>query len=117
MPGRLSVQQDEESPKTTKSLGAASLEVLLINTVAPILFAYGKRTDREQFCDRGFQLLHFLKPERNAIVETFRELGIQPANASDSQALIQLRKEYCDRKKCLYCRIGHTLLTSPGTDH
>lgn len=107
----------KESPKTNKSLGAASLEILLINTVAPILFAYGKQTDREQFCDRGFQLLHFLKPERNAIVETFRELGIQPANASDSQALIQLRKEYCDRKKCLYCRIGHSLLTAPGTGH
>ncbi|HOO94991.1 MAG TPA: DUF2851 family protein [Proteiniphilum sp.] len=107
----------KESPKTNKSLGAASLEILLINTVAPILFTYGKQTDREQFCDRGFQLLHFLKPERNAIVETFRELGIQPANASDSQALIQLRKEYCDRKKCLYCRIGHSLLTAPGTGH
>ena len=47
------------------------------------------------------------------MVDTFREVGIQPANASDSQALIQLRKEYCDRKKCLYCRIGNTLLTSP----
>ena len=102
-----------ESPKTTKSLGDASLEILLINTVAPILFAYGRSTDREECCERALRLLHTLKPERNAMVDTFREVGIQPANASDSQALIQLRKEYCDRKKCLYCRIGNTLLTSP----
>lgn len=102
----------KESPKTTKSLGAASLDILLINTVAPVLFAYGRRTDREEFCERALQLLHSLKPERNAIVQTFRAVGIQPSDASDSQALIQLRKEYCDRKKCLFCRIGHTLLSS-----
>ena len=102
----------KESPKTTKILGASSIDILLINTVVPILFAYGRSTDREEYCERALQLLLSLKPERNSIVQLFREAGVEPATACDTQALIQLRKEYCDRKKCLFCRIGHTLLSS-----
>jgi hypothetical protein len=84
----------------------------LINTVAPLLFAYGKRTASERFCERAVKLLESLKPERNKIIGEFSGAGVTPQNALDSQALIQLRKEYCDQRKCLYCRIGHTILSS-----
>ncbi|KUL19704.1 MAG: hypothetical protein XE13_0496 [Proteiniphilum sp. 51_7] len=101
------------SPKTTKSLGAASIDILLINTVVPILFAYGRYTDLEEYCERALKLLCSLKPEKNRIIQMFLDVGIEPASAFHSQALIQLKKEYCDPKKCLYCRIGHSLLSSP----
>ena len=102
----------KETPKAEKKIGEASLNIILINTVAPLLFAYGKRTASERYCDRAVRLLGSLKPERNKIVAEFMAAGITPANALDSQALIQLRKEYCDKRKCLYCRIGHTILSS-----
>lgn len=101
------------SPKTTKSLGAASIDILLMNTVVPILFAYGRYTNLEEYCERALKLLSTLKPEKNRITRMFLDVGIEPASAFHSQALIQLKKEYCDSKKCLYCRIGHSLLSSP----
>lgn len=105
----------KESPLKAKPPGAASIDLLLINTVAPILFAYGKKTDREEYCDRAISLLLSLKPEKNNIVQMFRQSGVVPFNAFDTQALIQLKKAYCDQHKCLYCRIGHSLLTSSDT--
>lgn len=102
----------KEAPKAEKPIGEASLNIILINTVAPLLFAYGKRTASERFCERAVKLLESLKPERNKIIGEFSGAGVTPQNALDSQALIQLRKEYCDQRKCLYCRIGHTILSS-----
>ena len=94
--------------------GINSLNVILINTVAPVLFAYGKKIDVQQYCDRAFSILNELKPERNGIVEDFCNAGIVPENALDTQAFIQLRKEYCEKRKCLYCKIGYFLLSSKG---
>jgi len=102
----------KESPKATKQLGDASLDILLINTVAPLLFSYGKKTDAAVYCDRAIHMLETVKPERNAIVNQFFEAGIIPENAFDTQALIQLRKEYCDKRKCLFCSIGHAILSN-----
>lgn len=101
----------KESGKIAKHLGNDSLDSILINTVAPLLFAYGKKNDMEKYCDRAIQLLESLKPEKNNIVRDFKSAGITPENAFDTQALIQLRKAYCDRRKCLFCRIGHALLS------
>lgn len=100
------------SPSAGKPLGTSSLDILLINTVAPLLFAYGKKTDTEVYCQRALQILETLKPEKNSIVNDFSDAGIIARHALDSQALIQLRKAYCDTRKCLYCRIGHKLLIS-----
>ena len=102
----------KESPKASRLLGEASLNILLINTVAPLLFAYGKKTAAAVYCDRAVHMLESVKPERNAIVNQFTGAGIIPENAFDTQALIQLRKEYCDKRKCLFCRIGHAILSN-----
>ncbi|WP_298653846.1 DUF2851 family protein [uncultured Proteiniphilum sp.] len=101
----------KRSPEAAGQLGSASRQILLINTVAPMLFAYGKKTAAEIYCDRAIHLLESLKPEKNVIVSEFRKAGVIPRNAFDTQALIQLRKAYCDPRKCLFCRIGHTLLS------
>ena len=101
----------KKSRKTPKYLGNNSLDGILINTVAPLLFAYGKKNDMPKYCDQAIQILESVKPEQNKIVRDFKPAGIIPQNAFDTQALIQLRKAYCDRRKCLFCRIGHTILS------
>lgn len=101
-----------ESKKSSKYPGNASLDILLINTVAPVLFAYGKKIDMEKYSERAIHMLEAVKPEKNAIINEFRDCGIVPEHALDSQGLIQLRKAYCDKRKCLYCRIGHFVLSS-----
>ncbi len=101
----------EISTERTKALGKSATDILLINTVAPLLYAYSIRTGNEAYKERASGLLETLKPEENRIVTDFSAAGITPRNALDSQALIQLKKQYCDTKKCLYCRIGHRLLS------
>ena len=99
------------STKKTKFPGDASINVILINTVVPILFAYGKKNNIEEYCTRALSILEDLKPERNSLVSEYMKHGIDPLNAADTQALIQLRKEYCDKRKCLYCKVGYQILS------
>jgi hypothetical protein len=100
----------DTSSMSEKALGENALNVLLINTVAPMLFAYGHKNDLPEFNERAIALLESLPPERNRIVSTFECAGIRVQHAGDSQALIQLKREYCEKKKCLYCRIGFRVL-------
>ena len=104
-------QFGEESPLKSKYLGDASLDVILINTVVPILFAYGKRTENELLCERALHFLEQIKAESNFITRDFACADIKAKNAYDSQALIQLKREYCEKRKCLYCRIGYRMLS------
>lgn len=98
------------SDKKSKYLGDASLNVILINTVAPILFAYGKKTDNELLCERSIKFLETLAAEKNSIIRDFERMKVPIRNAADSQAIIQLKREYCEPRKCLFCRIGHQFL-------
>lgn len=98
------------SERKSKYLGDSSLDIILINTVAPILFIYGKSIDSEIHCERALRFLELLKPEQNSITKAFAKLNIPLSNAADSQAIIQLKREYCETRKCLFCRIGHQLL-------
>jgi len=98
------------SSRRKKGLGLSAIRILLINTVVPVLFAYGKKKNQEHFIQKALDLLEAIPPEKNHIVNAFAKSGVKVAHAGDSQALIQLRKAYCDRKKCMFCRIGHRLL-------
>ncbi|MDU1889212.1 MAG: DUF2851 family protein [Dysgonomonas sp.] len=102
----------ERSEKKSKYLGDSSLDIVLINTVAPLLFLYGKSINSEEYCERAFKFLEEIKPEKNAITKRFEKLSIPLKNAADSQAMIQLKREYCEVRKCLFCRIGHRVLKS-----
>ena len=95
------------SGKKEKKMSAPSINLLMINTAIPMLFAYGRYKGDDTLCDRAFDLLEQLKAENNHIVRMWRECGLPVENAGDSQALIQLKKQYCDRKDCLHCRIGY----------
>jgi len=93
-----------------KNLSPYSINLLLINTCIPMLFAYGRHIADETLCDRAFNLLEQLKAENNYIIRLWKECGLNVNTAGDSQALIQLKKEYCDKKDCLRCRIGYEYL-------
>ena len=99
-----------ESIRNKKHISPFSLNLLIINTVIPILFAYGRHRGEEKYCDRAFEFLEELKAENNHIVRMWQQCGLEVENAGDSQALIQLKKEYCDKKECLRCRIGYEYL-------
>ena len=86
------------------------LNLLVINTAIPIIFAYGRKNSKESLCERAFDLLEELKAEDNNIVRMWQDCGMEVQTAGDSQALIQLKKEYCDKKECLRCRIGYEYL-------
>ena len=99
-----------ESTHSSKRMSAASVDVLIINTAIPMLFAVGRHRQKEELCDRAFDLLEQMKPEKNHIITQWEECGLTVRSAGDSQALIQLKREYCDRKDCLRCRFGYEYL-------
>ena len=96
----------EKTISVKKSLSTASIDLLIINTVVPFLYAYGKHRSISKLTERATSLLEEMKAENNYITRMWKECGLEAAHAGDSQALIQLKKNYCDPKKCLYCRIG-----------
>ena len=102
---------DTTSPASTAVLGKPAIDIILINTVAPLLYAYGMYTCNDLYIDRAQWVWESLRPEQNSIVKRFAAVGIEAHSALESQAVIQLYNEYCQNRKCLYCRIGHKLLS------
>ena len=103
----------ETSTPHPKTLSNQTIDLLVINTVIPFLYAYGKYKTDNILIQRANGLLEEMRPENNFIVRIWKECGLEAAHAGDSQALIQLKKNYCDIKKCLYCRIGYEYLKKP----
>ncbi len=91
-------------------MGISTLNMLIINAVVPILFMYGKSTFNDDLCRKALNLLHGLKPEKNSLTDDWEHLGIKAADAYDSQALIELRKSFCNEKRCVHCAVGHQVM-------
>jgi hypothetical protein BACCOPRO_00235 len=102
---------DKPSPVNSLVLGSSAIDIILINTVAPLYYFYGENTGDYNMTDKSIALLEDLRPEKNSIIFLFEHYGLKVHDALFSQALIQLRRAYCEQKKCLYCRIGHRLLS------
>lgn len=98
------------SAKRVKRLSLQSKYLLIVNTVSPFFFAYGKYKGDEALCQRAIRFMEELKAEDNHIIRTWNQCGLQVKNAADSQALIQLKREYCDKYLCLRCRFGYEYL-------
>ena len=94
-----------------KALSNSSIDIVLINTVAPLLYARGELTGDYPLTEKAVALLEALRPEKNSIVSQFSYAGIPCTDALTSQALIQLKRNYCESHKCIYCKIGHWLLS------
>jgi len=101
---------DKDSKNIKKSLGKKTIELFIINTIVPFLFLYGKIRDDEAATKKALQCMEALPSENNRIIRDWISLDIRPNSAYESQALIQLKNEYCNKKKCLQCAIGHAIL-------
>ncbi len=99
-----------QTEKHTVQIGTSSIQNLLINVVVNFLFSYGKHHDQEIYCSRAIHLLEHLPAENNQITRNYRGLGLKVQTALGSQALLSLKKNYCDQKKCLFCGIGSQIL-------
>ncbi|MFY7757000.1 MAG: DUF2851 family protein [Flavobacterium stagni] len=100
---------DKPSQKKKKQLSESFIHLLLINTLLPLKFAYAQHMGKFE-AEAQLLLLQHIPPEKNSVLEKFNQYGIQATNAQQSQALIELKKQYCDVKKCLNCAIGIELL-------
>ncbi|PRY55477.1 uncharacterized protein DUF2851 [Arcticibacter pallidicorallinus] len=102
----------KESAKIAAGLGRESVNNILINTVSVALYSYGKYTDNSHFFSRSICLLESIPAETNRIVLKYREIGVKSMSADSSQALLQLKKKYCDQKKCVNCAVGARIINS-----
>lgn len=101
---------DKASKFKTKSLGENAVNNIVVNTIVPFLFVYGKQKGREEYVDRSLTFLEQTEGEHNSIITKWESLGLNVKTAYATQALLQLKNEYCDHKKCLSCQAGNYLL-------
>lgn len=102
-------QFDKESPKKKKQFSKSFIDLLLINTIVPIKFAFAKSQGKE-ISEEVLDLFRTISPEKNTIIDKFLQFGIASKNAFDTQSLLALKNEYCNHNKCLQCAIGIQLL-------
>ena len=100
---------DKESKASSKKISQSKIHNLIINTIIPLRFAYDLTLDKID-ADVLITLLDELKLETNSIVEMFLNANFPLSTAKDSQAVLHLKKYYCDEKKCLNCAIGNEVL-------
>ncbi len=102
-------QFDKASRKKSKSLSKTFVDLIIINTIVPMQFAYAKSQGKES-TEAGVFLLESIKAEQNSTVHKFQTIGVIAENAFESQSLLQLKNEYCSKSRCLECAIGIELL-------
>lgn len=102
-------QFDKESPGKSKTLSRSFVDLLIVNTIIPVQFAY-TRTIGESIEENLIALLHEVLPEKNSIIEKFESFGVSSKNAFDTQSLLQLKNDYCNQNGCLRCAVGMELL-------
>ena len=100
---------ETESKKSSKKVTKAFVDLLLINTIIPLKFAYLKSMGKTDFSSL-LALLEEIKPEKNNIISKFHAFKIKSTNAFETQALLQLKNEYCSKQLCLQCEIGKDIL-------
>ncbi len=101
---------DKPSPQQAKALGQRTVHLIIINTIAPFLFCYGRAKKDNRLQERALDLLEALPAESNKIIRRWQEAGLRATSAYHSQAMIQLKQQYCDQRRCLQCAIGNALL-------
>ena len=102
-------QFDKESTKKKKVLTKSFVDLIVLNTVIPLQFAYAQSQGME-ISEDLIAILNDVAPEKNSVIEKFNSFGIKAKNAFETQSLLQLKNEYCNKNKCLDCAIGMELL-------
>lgn len=98
------------SRRKIQGIGQSSLDLILVNTIAPLLVAYAQYADESRYMDKAISLLQNIKPEKNRIINMWESMAMSARDAFDSQSMIELRNEFCLKKKCLSCKIGVSLI-------
>ncbi len=98
--------------RQVKRLGNSMKTVIVINAIIPFLFIYGRERKEERYCDKAIQWLEELEAERNHVTEAWTKQGVELKSALQSQALLQIKREYCDAHRCLHCKIGGEVFRS-----
>jgi hypothetical protein len=96
--------------KSVPLFGKNSMNNVLINTVVPLLVAYGRKQDDQQYIDRAIHILQHITAEKNTITRLFASIGLEVKSSFDSQALLELYTDYCQKRRCLECTIGASLV-------
>lgn len=94
-----------------KKLGNQMVNTIIINTIIPILFAYGLYSKDDNFKEKAIHFLQSLPAEKNNLTRQWELLKIENKNSFDSQALIELTNNYCKPKNCLNCAVGSKVLS------
>ena len=102
-------QFDKESLKKPKSLSKSFMDLIIINTIIPIQFAYSNIRG-ESIAEELIAFMNEVTPEKNAIIDKFQSFGVSAKNAFETQTLLELKNEYCNQKACLKCVLGVELL-------
>ena len=100
------------SPRKAKHLGDMAANTLIINAVLPLMFAWGKRHERNEHCENAIAFMEAIEAEDNKTTRIFAKYGFAPQNAMHSQAMLTLYDNYCKTHRCLECRIGNILINS-----
>jgi len=90
--------------------GKMSIDLIIINVVVPFKFVLGKYHNKQELIDQAIRLLENLSPEENAVIRMWNSLSLTASNALDSQGMLELKNEYCNKKRCLNCRIGQLII-------
>lgn len=101
---------DHLTPMREKRTGETLLHQIIVNTIVPMQFALGIHKDDQRLKQNAMELLLNAKPENNAIIRQWNELGVFSKNSWQTQALLQLKNDYCSKKRCVECQIGFRLL-------
>jgi hypothetical protein len=104
---------DEASPYQPKHTGEELIQQLLINVIIPFLYAAGVHQQQPALQQKAINWLSSLPAERNALIKQWQRAGATSETALESQALIELKKYYCEARRCLDCSIGRYLLKEP----
>jgi hypothetical protein len=100
---------DKESTKKAKTMSNSFIDLIIINTIIPLKFYYAKVMGQE-IEENLLELSKNLPSEKNIIIDKFKNIGLKSSNSMTSQSMITLKKEYCEKKRCLDCRIGLELI-------
>jgi len=106
---------DKVSRQSSKEPSKSTIDLLIINTIVPFMFAYGKIKEDENYTEKALEFLSGLPPEKNHMTAKFSDIGVKAVNAMQSQAVIQLYSNYCTKRKCLHCSIGDAVLKPTAT--
>lgn len=101
----------KKSRNYPKYTGSQASDILLINAVIPVIFAYGRTRNMDDICEKALSFLEDIAAENNSVTDEWKVIGVVAESAFYTQSLIQLRNSYCKKRRCLDCRIGARLVS------